>query len=55
MKTPALAVAAGFPLFDRDAEYEAIPHTPFIFIGVPIPMALIAIGVGVRTLVSRSG
>ena len=47
--------AADFAPFDRDEEYESIPQTPFILIGVPIPMVLIAIGVGVRKLVSRSG
>ena len=45
--------AADFAPFDRDAEYEAIPQTPFIFIGLPIPMVLIAVGVGVRKLVGR--
>ena len=46
--------AVDFAPFDRDAEYESIPQTPFILIGVPIPMILIAIGVGVRKLVSRT-
>ena len=46
--------AAEFAAFDRDQEYESIPQTPFILIGVPIPMVLIAIGVGVRKLVSRT-
>jgi len=46
--------AADFAPFDRDADYEAIPQTPFVLIGVPIPMILIAIGVGVRKLVSRT-
>jgi hypothetical protein len=43
-----------FAPFDRDAEHEAIPQSPFILIGVPIPMVLIAIGVGARKLVSRT-
>ena len=37
-----------FAPFDRDADYEPIPQSPFILIALPIPMALIAIGVGIR-------
>ncbi len=46
--------AVDFAAFDRDADYESIPQTPFVLIGVPIPMVLIAIGVGVRKLVRRT-
>jgi hypothetical protein len=36
--------------FDRDAEYEPIPVSPFVLIGLPVPMAIIALGVGARRL-----
>jgi hypothetical protein len=36
--------------FNRSDEYEAIPQTPFVLIGLPIPMAVVAVGVGASTL-----
>jgi hypothetical protein len=39
--------------FNRSADYEAIPQTPFVFIGLPIPMAVIAVGIGAGTLWGR--
>jgi len=39
--------------FDRSEDYEAIPQTPFVLIGLPIPMAVIAIGVTARALWRR--
>ena len=52
----AILVASGFVAdilwqvdwepFNRTDDYEAIPQTPFVLIGLPIPMALIAVGVG---------
>ena len=32
--------------FNRSEDYEALPQTPFVLIGLPVPMAVIAIGVG---------
>jgi hypothetical protein len=34
--------------FNRSDEYEAIPQTPFVAIGVPLPMAIIGFGVLAR-------
>ena len=39
--------------FNRTDDYEAIPQTPFVLIGLPIPMALVAIGVGVGAVWRR--
>ena len=39
--------------FNRSEDYEAIPQTPFVFIGLPIPMAIIALGVGAGALWRR--
>jgi hypothetical protein len=39
--------------FNRSADYEAIPQTPFVLIGLPIPMAVIAVGMGARVLWGR--
>ena len=39
--------------FNRSDDYEAIPQTPFVLIGLPIPMALIAVGVGAGVLWRR--
>jgi hypothetical protein len=36
--------------FDRSDDYEPIAQFPFVLIGLPIPMALIAAGVGARWL-----
>jgi hypothetical protein len=40
--------------FNRSDDYEAIPQTPFVLIGLPIPMALIAAGVGAGALWRRA-
>lgn len=45
----------GWAPFDRSGEYEAIPQTPFVVIGVPLPMVVIALGVGARVLWRRLG
>jgi hypothetical protein len=34
----------GWEPFDRSDDYEAIPQTPFVLIGLPIPMAIVAAG-----------
>jgi hypothetical protein len=39
--------------FNRSHDYEAIPQTPFVLIGLPIPMAIVAIGVGAAALWRR--
>jgi hypothetical protein len=39
--------------FDRSDDYEAIPQTPFVLIGLPIPMAIVAAGVGAGALWRR--
>ena len=39
-----------FAPFDRGADYEPIPVSPFVLIGLPVPMAIIALGVGARSL-----
>jgi hypothetical protein len=36
--------------FDRSDDYEPIAQFPYVLIGLPIPMALIAAGVGARWL-----
>lgn len=43
----------GWEPFNRSDDYEAIPQTPFVLIGLPIPMAVVAIGVGVGALWRR--
>jgi hypothetical protein len=40
-------------LFNRSDDYEALPQTPFVLIGLPIPMAVIAVGVAARALWPR--
>jgi hypothetical protein len=40
--------------FNRDADYEAIPQTPFVVIGLPAPIALVALGVGAGALWRRA-
>jgi hypothetical protein len=37
----------------RQDEYEPLPMTPFVVIGIPIPMLLIALGVAGRRLRER--
>jgi len=37
-------------LFNRSDDYEAIPQTPYVFIGLPAPMVVIAVGVGAGAL-----
>jgi membrane-bound metal-dependent hydrolase YbcI (DUF457 family) len=39
---------AGWEPFNRSDEYEAIPQTPFVVIGIPLPMAIIGFGVLAR-------
>jgi hypothetical protein len=39
--------------FNRSNDYESIPQTPFVLIGLPVPMAVIAVGVGARALWRR--
>jgi len=39
--------------FNRSHDYEAIPQTPFVLIGLPIPMVVIAVGLGARALWRR--
>lgn len=34
--------------FNRSDDYEAIPQTPFVVLGLPLPMALIGLGVLAR-------
>jgi hypothetical protein len=43
----------GWEPFDRSDDYEAIPQTPFVLIGLPIPMAVVAAGVGAGALWRR--
>jgi hypothetical protein len=38
---------------DRSDDYEALPQTPFVLIGLPIPMAVVVAGVGAATLWRR--
>ncbi|WP_156028475.1 hypothetical protein [Candidatus Solirubrobacter pratensis] len=39
--------------FNRSEDYEAIPQTPFVLIALPVPMAVIALGVGTGALWRR--
>jgi hypothetical protein len=39
--------------FNRSDDYEAIPQTPFVLIALPVPMAVIAVGVGAGRLWRR--
>jgi hypothetical protein len=39
--------------FNRSEDYEAIPQTPYVVIGLPIPMALITVGVAAGALWRR--
>jgi hypothetical protein len=34
--------------FNRSDDYEAIPQTPFVVLGLPLPMAIIGLGVLAR-------
>jgi hypothetical protein len=45
----------GWEPFDRSDDYEAIPQSPFVLIALPVPMAVIAAGVGLRALWRRFG
>jgi hypothetical protein len=38
----------GLDPFDRSDEYEPIPQSPFVLLGLPLPMAVVAAGVGAR-------
>jgi hypothetical protein len=40
--------------FDRSNHYEAIPASPFVLIGLPPPMAVVAAGVAARRLWHRT-
>jgi hypothetical protein len=40
--------------FDRSEEYESLPQTPFVIIALPVPMAVVAAGVGTRWLWRRT-
>ncbi|HWK24957.1 MAG TPA: hypothetical protein VNS09_00235 [Solirubrobacter sp.] len=44
---------AGFPPFDRSADYEPLAQTPFFLLGLPVPMAVVALGVGAGALWRR--
>jgi hypothetical protein len=35
----------GWEPFDRSHDYEAIPQTPFVLLGLPISMGVVAVGV----------
>jgi hypothetical protein len=39
--------------FDRSDDYESLPQSPFVLIGLPVPMALVAVGVAARWLWGR--
>ena len=39
--------------FNRSNDYEAIPQTPDVLIALPVPMAVIAVGVGTGALWRR--
>ena len=39
--------------FNRSDDYEPLPQTPFVLIALPIPMAVIAVGVGSAALWRR--
>jgi hypothetical protein len=41
--------------FDRSDDYEPIAQFPFVLIGLPLPMVLIAAGVGARRLWRQAG
>jgi hypothetical protein len=43
----------GWDPFDRSGEYEPIAQSPFVLIGLPLPMALVAAGVAARSLWRR--
>ena len=40
--------------FNRSEDYEALAQTPFVLVGLPIPMAVIAVGVGAGALWHRA-
>ncbi|WP_445149482.1 hypothetical protein [Baekduia sp. Peel2402] len=44
---------ANWEPFNRSDDYEAIPQTPFVLIGVPIPMVVILLGVAVARIANR--
>ena len=39
--------------FNRSNEWESLPQTPFVLIALPVPMAVIAVGVGTGALWRR--
>jgi len=43
----------GWEPFDRSTDYESIPQTPFVLIALPVPMALVAVGVAAGALYHR--
>lgn len=40
--------------FNRSDDYEAIPQAPFVLIGLPIPMAIIGLGVAAGAVWRRA-
>lgn len=44
---------ANWEPFNRSDDYEAIPQTPFVLIGVPIPMVVILLGVAAARIARR--
>lgn len=44
---------ANWEPFNRSDDYEAIPQTPFVLIGVPLPMVVILLGVAVGRIAGR--
>jgi hypothetical protein len=40
--------------FNRSDDYEALPQTPFVLIALPVPMAVIAAGIGARAIWRRT-
>jgi hypothetical protein len=43
----------GWEPFNRSDDYEPIPVTPFVLIALPVPMAVIAVGIGAGALWRR--
>jgi hypothetical protein len=39
--------------FNRSDEWESLPQTPFVLIALPVPIAVIALGVGTRAVWRR--
>jgi hypothetical protein len=43
----------GWDPYDRSADYEALPQTPFVVLALPVPMAIVAVGVAAGRLGHR--